>query len=223
VRIFVDIETLPTQIPAVVERLTAGVRPPANYKSADAIAKWWAENGEAGKAEAVGKTALDGTFGRIACIGWAVDDSAVHVTTAEGGSERDLLLAWAGELTDVVEATLPDPHQWDTRATWIGHNLQDFDIRFIWQRCRVNRVRLPFRLPLDRYPKGPYLFDTMKEWSGWGKYVKQTDLELAFGLDRTDPLARGGADVATADLADTIAHCREDVRLLREIYRRMAA
>ena len=76
---------------------------------------------------------------------------------------------------------------------------------------------------MDRYPRGPYLFDTMKEWSGWGKYVKQTDLELAFGLTRTDPLARGGADVAAADADDVVAHCREDVRLLREIYRRMAA
>jgi hypothetical protein len=220
-RIFLDIETKPTTIPEIVDRLASTVKPPANYKSAEAIAKWWAENGDAQRAEAVNKTALDGTFGRIACIGWAVDDSGVYVTSDE--DERELLCRWASELVNVIEAQLPDPHQWDTRATWIGHNLQDFDIRFIWQRCRVNRVRLPFRLPLDRYPKGPWLFDTMKEWSGWGKYVKQTDLELAFGLSRSDPLARGGADVAAAELDDVLAHCREDVRLLREIYRRMAA
>lgn len=220
-RIFCDIETKPTTIPQIVDRLASTVKPPANYKSAEAIAKWWAENGEAQKVEAVNKTALDGTFGRIACIGWAVDDSGIYVTTDD--DERELLVRWASELVNVIEAQLPDPHQWDARVTWVGHNLQDFDIRFIWQRCRVNRVRLPFRLPMDRYPKGPWLFDTMKEWSGWGKYVKQADLELAFGLDRTDPLTRGGADVAAAELDDVVAHCREDVRLLREIYRRMAA
>ena len=222
-RIFLDIETRATELPAVLERVTDGVRTPANYKGPDTLAKWWAEQDEAQKAEAVHKTALDGTCGQIQCIGWAVDDSAIYVTTAEGRSERELLIAWGSELSSVVESTLLDPHQWDTRATWIGHNVQDFDIRFVWQRSRINGVKLPFRLPMDRYPRGPYLFDTMKEWSGWGKYVKQTDLELAFGLTRTDPLARGGADVAAADADDVVAHCREDVRLLREIYRRMAA
>lgn len=221
-RIYVDIETRATEIPAVLARVTAGVRPPSNYKSPEAIAKWWAEQGEAQKAEAVNKTALDGTFGQIICIGWAIEDDPVVVTC--GGSERELLQQWGADLAEAARRHAGgDTHMWDTRVTWIGHNVQDFDIRFLWQRSRINDVRLPFRLPLDRYPKGPWLYDTMKEWSGWGKYVKQTDLELAFGLDRSDPLARGGADVATASLEDTVAHCREDVRLLREIYRRLAS
>lgn len=221
-RIYLDIETKPTALPAVLDRVTAGVRPPANYKSPETIAKWWAEQGEAQKAEAVNKTALDGTFGRIYCIGWAIDDGEIRV--AQDDDEAELLRLWGVTVRDqAMQACGGDVHQWDTRATWIGHNVQDFDVRFLWQRSKINGVRLPFRLPMDRYPKGPWLYDTMKEWSGFGKYVKQTDLELAFGLNRSDPLARGGADVATAADDDVIAHCREDVRLLREIYRRMAA
>ena len=81
-------------------------------------------------------------------------------------------------------------------------------------------IKLPFKLPMDRYPKGPWVYDTMKEWSAWGKYVKQADLELAFGLTRNDTIT--GAQVATADDAVIAHHCTEDVRLLREIYQRMA-
>jgi hypothetical protein len=108
---------------------------------------------------------------------------------------------------------------------WIGHNLAAFDIRFLWQRYKVCNVMLPVRFPLERYPKGPYVYDTMTEWSGWNGKVKQTDLELAFGFTRTDPLERGGADVGAAHAsgndAAVKAHCFQDVTLLRQIYHRM--
>jgi hypothetical protein len=218
--IYLDIETKPTSRTDVRERLTAGVKPPGNYKSAEAISKWWAENGEARKAEATNETALDGLWGEICCIGYAIEDSSI--TTIVGVTETDLLRRWAEDIATGAQAVLPPSGTalWSDRITWIGHNLQDFDIRFLWQRCIVNSVNLPFRLPLDRYPKGPWIYDTMKEWCGYGKYVKQTDLELAFGLTRTDPL-KDGNEVLTADIASIRAHCSEDIRLVREIHKRM--
>lgn len=217
--IYLDIETRASSRAAVHARVTAAVKPPANYKKPETIAQWWAGEGDAAKAEAIARTALDGTWGEIICIGWAVDDGRVLVTT--GGAESELIEAWAETLESYINELSATSQSWDLRATWVGHNVQDFDLRFLWQRCVVSGIKLPFRLPLERYPKGPWLYDTMKEWSGFNKFVKQTDLELAFGLARTDPLERGGADVAGADMADVVAHCTEDVRLLREIHGRM--
>jgi len=218
--IYLDIETKPTSRTDIRERLTAGVKPPGNYKSPEAIAKWWAENGEAQKIEAIGQTALNGLWGEICCIGWAIGSGPIETTV--GVTERDVLNAWVTEFFSSVQTTLEPGSmaKWDERCTWIGHNVQDFDLRFLWQRMIVRGLSVDFRLPLDRYPRGPWLYDTMKEWAGYGKYVKQTDLELAFGLTRNDPLG-SGAEVAIANIDNIRAHCSEDVRLLREIHKRM--
>lgn len=219
--IYLDIETRATQRADIRERVAAGVKPPANYKSAEAIAKWWLESGNGQREESISRTALDGTWGEVLCIGWAIDDGPVNVTT--GPTEAALLSDWAAHLRLTMNRNDdPSHYDWERRVIWVGHNVQDFDLRFLWQRTRVNEVKLHFPLPMERYPRGPHIYDTMKEWSGFGKYVKQSDLEIAFGLDRTDPLS-SGAEVATASLSDTIAHCAEDVRLLREIHRRMVA
>jgi 3'-5' exonuclease len=224
--IFLDLETLPTSRPEVQERYTADVAPPANYKSADAIAKWWTEHGEIAKTEAVAKTALSGTFGELLCIGYAVNDGPVNVLV-RADNEADLIRTFVNTLdAEAREAFTDDPEWWLSRAVWIGHNIEDFDLRFLWQRACVHGVKFPFPLPLDRYPKAPRRFDTMKEWGGWNGRVKQRDLEMAFGLERHDPLTHGGADVWAAyqagDTASVVAHCSEDVRLLREIYRRLS-
>lgn len=224
--IFLDLETLPTSRPEIRERFSADVAPPANYKSADVIAKWWAEHGETAKTEAVAKTALNGTFGELLCIGFAVNDGPVTVLLRTE-SEAGLIDEFSRELVAQAGTSAEDDGQfWPIRATWIGHNIEDFDLRFLWQRACVHGIKFGFPLPLERYPRGPRRFDTMKEWGGWNGRVKQRDLELAFGLERTDPLTHGGADVWTSyqagDTESVIAHCAEDVRLLREIYRRMA-
>lgn len=220
VSIYLDIETRPASRSDIRERVAADVAPPGNYKSADTIAKWWAEQGDAKKAEAINRTALDGTWGEIVCIGYAVEAEPVQVICC--ADEGDTLRTFVEDLN----AACADIAAWQKRATYIGHNVAAFDLRFIWQRSRIHGVRLPV-WPLERYPRGPYVYDTMTEWSGYGGRISQRDLELAFGLARTDPLTHGGADVAAALEAgrvdDVYAHCREDIRLLREIYRRMTA
>lgn len=219
IRIFLDCETRPTSRMSVREAVTADIGPPGNYKSAEAIAKWWAENGEAKRVDAINRTALDGTWGEIVCIGYAVDDGIIGVIHSD--TEADTLRAFVSALS----MSCHDVPAWQMNAQYIGHNIAGFDLRFIWQRSRIHGVALP-KWPLERYPKAPYVYDTMTEWAGFGGRISQRNLELAFGLERTDPLENGGADVAAAldagRLDDVVAHCAEDVRLLREIYRRMS-
>lgn len=227
IQIFVDIETLPTSRKEIQERATADVAPPANYKKAETIAEWWAGQGDAAKAEAIGKTALDGTWGEVLCIGLAINDDPVEVIVRGDGTEERLLKTFAEKVENGCRALLKSGGFWEVGATWIGHNLQDFDLRFLWQRSRIHGVKFPFELPIGKpnYQRGPFLFDTMKEWAGYGKRIKQTDLELAFGIERKDDIT--GADVFKAyqagELDKIINHCRQDVENLRAIYRRMAA
>lgn len=228
--VYLDIETLPTSRPDIRARLADGITPPANYKSEEAIAKWWAEKGNAEKESAIAATALNGTWGELLAIGIAVNDldPVVLMRGDVFTTERALIEGWAALVESEINAACRFDSEmtgWDTRAEWVGHNIEDFDLRFIRQRACINDVRLPFRLPLDRYPRGPHRFDTMKEWGGWNGRVKQTDLELAFGLTRSDDIT--GADVwkmwQDGKHALIHNHCREDVRLLRAIHRRMVA
>lgn len=222
--IFLDIETTCTSRREILDRICADIGPPGNYKKEESISQWWASEGDKKKQEAIDSTALNGTWGEVICIGFAVDDGDVQVVSE--ASELETLSRFAERLSVTCKNAV---NNWEYHATWIGHNVQDFDLRFLWQRFRIRQIKLPFCMPLGKpnYNRGPYVYDTMKEWAGWKDRIKQTDLELAFGLSRKDPLPKGGAEVGQAyregRIADIQQHCSEDLRLLREIYRRMAA
>jgi hypothetical protein len=224
--IYIDIETAATTREDIIARVTDDIGPPSNY-GADAAAKWWKEKGIAAKAKAVSETALSGLWGSIIAIGFAVDDGEPHVVTAD--TEAALIEGFEMMLrseVDTAHGTGSRMAMWDSRACWVGHNIEAFDLRYIWQRSRITGAELTLPLPLRRQDSHRR-FDTMLEWAGWGNRVAQRDLELAFGLERNDPLERGGADVHQAlqegRLRDVVAHCKEDIRLVREIHRRLAA
>src|SRR5579872_854778 len=74
--------------------------------------------------EFVEKTGTDGAFGRIVCIGYAIDDKPAE---ALEGDEREMLEKF-----------------WSIAANadlFIGHNIRDFDLPFIVQRSMVLGVK----------------------------------------------------------------------------------
>lgn len=227
IEIYIDIETIPTSRKDVRESVSAGVSAPANYKKAETIAEWMATEGEAKRREAVAKTALDGTWGEVICIGMAINDDPVIVLDRRSYEEEYLLRSFSEMLNGKCMLLCKSGELWQPETVWIGHNLIDFDLRFLWQRCKIIGVKLPFELPIGKpqYGRGPRIFDTMKEWAGYGNRVSQKNLELAFNIERSDPLLMGGADVFSAyeagKIEDIKQHCAEDIRCLREIYRRM--
>ena len=221
--IYIDIETRATRRADIMERVTADVRPPGTLKKADSIAAWWTENGDAAKDEALAKTGLNGAYGEVFCIGFAINDADIQIVHHD--DEKALLEEFQNSLNaeilrdDTANGWTSDLH------IFIGHNVE-FDLRFIWQRAKVTGATFNVTLPLERYSRtSPYRYDTMTEWAGYGNRIKQSDLELAFGLERNDPLPHGGADVHQAikdgRIGDVFEHCHEDIRLLREIHKRM--
>jgi uncharacterized protein YprB with RNaseH-like and TPR domain len=210
--IYVDIETRPTTDPVVIKRLEEAVRPPGQYKKPESIKEWMSTEGVAAKQEAVARTALDGTYGSIATIAYAFGDGDVHVMDARVAGEERLLRDFHSLIHQNTVGK-------DTTAVAFNG---EFDFRFIYQRSVIHGVKRAHAIPTLRAKYEKY-DDPMLMWSGWKNFIKQQELERVLGLTRDDSIT--GAEVNLALLAgawdQVIQHNREDVRLLREIHRRL--
>lgn len=152
-------------------------------------------------------TSLDGSFGRICCLAYAVDDGEVQ---AFAGDEREILEGFWAQATP------------GTR--FIGHNVFDFDLPFVIKRSRILGVRPSVMPSLARYRSHP-VYDTMHEWTGWGRSsVSLHALSVALGL----PTSKDGIDgsqvadhFAAGKLDEIVEYCKKDVALTRQVYQRM--
>lgn len=220
---FLDIETVPGQAPGLKDEIARGITPPGNYSKPDTITKWEAETKPGLVEEAWRKTALDGSRGEIVCIGWAVDDGPARTRQRTlMTSERALLDEWFKAAAVGMAAShgrLP---------CWIGHNVRDFDLRFLFQRAVVLGLRPPFALPHDARPGSDAVFDTMTAWAGVGNRISLARLCAALGLPPKKLI--GGEDmdgskvwdlVKAGRIDDVAGYCREDVERARLLYRRL--
>lgn len=206
-----DIETIPTEDPAMIEDIAARVLPPANYKKPETIQKWEQEEKPGIVAEKVAATALDGTFGRVACIGFAIDDDMPRTFMLQ--DERSTLEAFCNF------------RDWQRLDLVIGHNVT-WDLRFLWKRCIVNSIKMPYPL-LRRAHAKPWddtIGDTMLRWDPVNK-VSLDRLCRALGIASPKNGGMDGSKVYEAWKAgeyDRIAeYCRGDVVAARECWKRM--
>jgi hypothetical protein len=212
----IDVETLPTDRTDVIESLKANIKPPATYKKPESIAQWMTENMEAEIDAAHRKTALDGAFGRVCVIGFAIDDEPVKTLS---GSEQEVLQAFA----DVLSSGDFDRYQ--TKV--VGHHVAGFDLRFLVQRYIVNSIRVPsvIRYAADAKPwEQDKVFDTMVQWAGVGNRISLDRLCMALSI----PTPKGeltGSNVYDYFLEGRIGeiedYCRKDVEATRQVYKRM--
>lgn len=221
--LYLDIETLPCQIAgfgdelraelaADAEAKKAEVRAPANYKDEAKIAEYLASArqkiDDEIDAEAEKKyraTSLDGTFGEVFCVSWAIDDGEIVCDTLADFLSKVCVL--------------------DTRTgrpVIVGHNVT-FDIRFIWQRAIIEGLTIPRWWPVKAKPWDDVIYDTMTQWVGVGNRVKLDKLCKAFGIKGKDGF--DGSMVYDAWLEgkhDQIReYCCDDVMRVRELHRRI--
>jgi hypothetical protein len=108
----------------------------------------------------------------------------------------------------------------------VGHNLFDFDLKFIYKRSVVHGVRPTVELSFARYRNQP-LFDTMCEWERWGYGSKISLDRLAHVLNLPSSKSEGVNGSRVWELYESGEHqkiydyCLRDVELTRLIYRRM--
>ena len=245
--LYLDLETLPAQRPDVLEEIRAAeaealtaallaVKPPGNYKKQETIDEWMAteapkmkqaliDASAANVDAAYRKTGLDGTFGQICVIGWALNDGDVNTIWNHdwAGSERELLESFGCALTDAI------PSNMERMTCVVGHNVAGFDLRYLAQRSIVNNVR-PHRVIAAAAQAKPWeldrVYDTMVQWGGTGAKPGGSLDKLCRAL--SIPTPKGDITGATVwdavqagRIAEVAAYCARDVSAVRAIHRRM--
>lgn len=218
--IYFDIETLPTANAEVIAEISAGIRPPGNLKKAETIEAWERDEKPAAILDAVKKTGLDGTFGRICCIGYAVNDEPVEA--AFGDDEGACITAFFRWLSGVSKIS---DYSESRQTTFAGHNVLSFDLRFLWQRCVVNRIQPPSFIPFNAKPWDGKVFDTMTAWNpAREKSISLDKLCRALGI----PSPKGDLDGSkvveywqAGRQNEVVAYCMADVEAVRQCHKRM--
>jgi len=194
-RLFLDIETIP-----------------ASEEARETLEKLHAKKnrGTEDFEEYMAKTSFDGAFGRILCIGYAVDDDETDVLYNEENEKETLRQFWElAKNTDV----------------FAGHNVMDFDLRFIYQRSIVNNVVPSVDLSFARYRNYP-IYDTMREWAKWGSNnIGLEHLALALGIPTPKDGGIDGSQVwdfyKHGKIQEVLDYCKRDVETTRAVFKRM--
>jgi predicted PolB exonuclease-like 3'-5' exonuclease len=219
-QIFIDIETCPAQNPAVRDEITKTIEPPGNISKAETIAAWHAEKKPALIEEEWRKTSFDGSCGHICVIGMAIDDYLpVAFYHEDWQANEATILRSFFETVDKACATNPN-----IQPVFVGHNLINFDLRFIFQRAVVLGVKPSHQIKFDaRHVGDRAVFDTMTAWAGFGNRVKLDTLSKALGVGSKGDLdgSKVWDYVSAGRIAEVAEYCRNDVEMTRAIYRRM--
>jgi len=162
------------------------------------------------EAELLKKLSLSAATAKIICLCYAIDPP--------GDAPIQALL---GEETDIIK------NFWKLAVDcnlFVGHNILDFDLRFIYQRSIIHQIKPLRDIPFTRFRNAP-IYDTMQEWSKWGReHVSLDNLSKALGIpspkenldgSRVYPYYRAGK------LAEIVEYCKRDVDSVRQVYRRL--
>ncbi|HEV8722295.1 MAG TPA: ribonuclease H-like domain-containing protein [Candidatus Binatia bacterium] len=162
------------------------------------------------EAELLKKLSLSAATAKILCLCYAIEPPAGSPVETLQGDEQEII---KGFWKLVVDCNL-----------FVGHNILDFDLRFIYQRSIIHQIKPSRDIPFARFRNAP-IFDTMQEWSKWGReHVSLDSLSKALGVpspkenldgSKVYPYYRAGK------LAEICEYCKCDVDSVRQVYRRL--
>ena len=214
--LYLDIETIPTDEPKLIDHIAASVKPPASMKKAETIEAWERDQKEQAIADAVAKAGLDGAYGRVCAIGMHASGGVPECFMLNRCDGEAQLLA---RTLAMVKASLPN----GVPPVIVGHNITGFDLRFLAQRCMVHGVCLPSWWPRDPKPWDSAVHDTMHLWAGHRDYVSLDKLCVALGIEGKS--GTNGADVAgmweRGEYEAIREYCMEDVLRTKACHERM--
>jgi predicted PolB exonuclease-like 3'-5' exonuclease len=162
------------------------------------------------QAEIIKKLSLSAATARILCLAYAIEpepDSPIEILH---GDEAEIIRGFWRLAADC--------------QMFVGHNILDFDLRFIYQRSIIHQIRPSRDIPFARFRSDP-VYDTMHEWSRWGREHVSLDL-LARALGIPSPKeSLDGSKVypyyCAGRLPDICDYCKRDVETVRRVYRRL--
>ena len=162
------------------------------------------------EAEIIKKLSLSAATAKIICLCYAIEPSVSGTVEVLKGEETDIIKNfWK---------IVPDCN------LFVGHNILDFDLRFIYQRSVIHQIKPSRDIPFTRFRNAP-IYDTMQEWSKWGREHASLDsLSKALGIpspkenldgSKVYPYYRAGK------LPEIIEYCKRDVESVRAVYKRL--
>jgi len=156
--------------------------------------------------------ALNAMTGRVVCIGMLIEENdGITEMTLAGESENEIIQDfWAAiKPGDVI----------------VGHNVLDFDIRFLQQRSWILDIKPSRTFDARRYYTQEVI-DTLQLWTNWTgskKGVTLDGLALALGCGRkTGDGGKVSQWWAERDINSIKKYCRDDVRLTYHVFCRLA-
>ncbi len=159
----------------------------------------------------VAESALSGAFGQIFCIGLAIDEGETQILQT---NEKQMLTEF-WEIAKNIDL-------------FVGFNILDFDLRFIWQRSVINRVRPSIDIKFERFRNKP-IYDIMYEWSHWsggtGSRIGLDGLARALNIPSSKTDGISGKTVLKAyksgRFKDICDYCARDVEVTRAVYKKL--
>lgn len=247
--ITIDIETIPDQAPGALDKFLSeafdNFKAPSTltkeqaaaelgitdkdaikFTSKDSMIAQWVEHFRAQKApeaaeQAWRNTALNGSKGELAVIGFAISDEPARTfqrVDLHASSEVDLL----GEFFSCIAKEISRYNSHKTAVRLVGHNIEAFDMRFMFQRAVIRQARPTLNLNMSRYSEN--LFDTMTAWAGHQGRISLANLCEALNI----PSPKNDIDgskvwdyVQAGRINEVAAYCARDVEATRSAFWRM--
>lgn len=246
--IFLDLETIPSQNPEVkadfLKSAQENIKAPSTltkeqaaidlgmtdkdeikFTSKDSMLAKWVEVKGAEAAvlsadEAWRKTSFDGGLGHICVIGFAIDDEPtqeLHIHRLDDITAEYIILSEFSKRIDAICASRPNE-----RARFIGHNLIEFDLQFLFRRHVVLNVKPSPHIPFNARPWDDSVYDTLQKWGGQrgnslDKITKACGIEGKGDIDGSMvwPMVEAGKIIEVAE------YCKHDVEITRNLFKRM--
>jgi len=162
------------------------------------------------EAELIKKLSLSAATAKIICLCYAIEPSVSGTIEVLQGEETDIIKNFWKLAVDC--------------NLFVGHNVLDFDLRFIYQRSVIHQIKPSRDIPFTRFRNAP-IYDTMQEWSKWGREHASLDLlSKALGIpspkenldgSKVYPYYRAGK------ITEIVEYCKRDVDAVRQVYRRL--
>ena len=160
--------------------------------------------------ELIKKLSLSALSAKIICLCYTIEPSLSGAVEVLQGEETEIIRNfWK---------IVPDCN------LFVGHNILDFDMRFIYQRSVIHQIKPSREIPFTRFRNAP-IYDTMQEWSKWGREHASLDsLSKALGIpspkenldgSKVYPYYRAGK------LPEIVEYCKRDVESVRAVYKRL--
>lgn len=217
-KLFIDIETIPVP---VSER--EFLRPtPENVKYGNATKEDTRKRilDEAIQSFETGEdAALDALSGKIALIGYAIDDEPVKII--DNDNEKEMLQ----EFKNVVNKCIDYNPDVISNPIFIGHNIINFDIPYIFRRNFKHGIKTSYLLMNMHTLDYNSIMDTMRMWClNRHDMISLKNLASFFGIDMVDNGVTGKEfyKFFATDKQKCIDKCIQDVEVVRQVYNKMA-